>query len=142
MYLGNYLIGLGLSLLPYAWYLPLLFTLAFALYYERIVLVEEAFLADRFGDAFRAWVNAVPAFFPKWVGYRPAALTWSWRAALRREFYGISVVVMAFGAAQWLKQPSAAWGAVAAGGLVFFGVMRTLKKRTSWLAVPGRDRKS
>src|SRR5574341_372657 len=32
MYLGNYLIGLGLSLLPYAWYLPLLFTLAFALY--------------------------------------------------------------------------------------------------------------
>jgi protein-S-isoprenylcysteine O-methyltransferase Ste14 len=146
LYLGNYLIGLGLCLLPRAWYLPLLYTLAFVLYYERIVFVEEAFLLRRFGDAFRRWAEAVPGFFPRWTGYQPAALPFSWRAALRREFYGISATVILFGLAQGLKaiaagggwRVSPVWGSVVMSGGVFLVVMRTLKKRTKMLEVEGR----
>ncbi|MGH7378561.1 MAG: methyltransferase family protein [Candidatus Methylomirabilales bacterium] len=146
LYLGNYLIGLGLCLLPRTWYLPLLFTLAFALYYERIVLVEEAFLLRRFGETFRRWADRVPGFFPRWTGYQPAALPFSWRAALRREFYGISTTAILFGIAQALKAIAATggwrlepvWASVVMTGGVFFVVMRTLKKRTRVLEVSGR----
>lgn len=146
MYLGNFLVGLGLTLIPRAWYLPLLYTLAFALYYERIIFVEEAYLDARFGEAFRSWAARVPGFVPRTRGHRPAALPYRWRAALRREFYAMSFVMTAFGTVDVLMQlavagrwrPDPVWTSLFALGVAFFVVMRTLKKRTAVLKVEGR----
>src|SRR3972149_8764716 len=55
LYLGNFLILLGISLFPRTWFLPILASLAFILCYERIIFCEEKFLESRFGEAFRVW---------------------------------------------------------------------------------------
>ena len=52
LYLGNYIIGLGIMLVLLVWWLPVIYTLAFWLYYERIMFAEERFLLAKFGDAF------------------------------------------------------------------------------------------
>lgn len=49
LYLGNFLIGLGPMMLPLIWWLPILYILAFTVYYERIMIAEEAFLTEQFG---------------------------------------------------------------------------------------------
>src|SRR5580692_4795907 len=62
LYLGNYLVLLGMALWPHIWWLAVLASCFFALYYERIMLAEEAFLREKFGDTFENWAAATPAF--------------------------------------------------------------------------------
>ena len=52
LYLGNYLIGLGISTVLLVWWLPVMYSLLFCLYYERIMFTEEAFLREKFGEEF------------------------------------------------------------------------------------------
>jgi protein-S-isoprenylcysteine O-methyltransferase Ste14 len=59
LYLGNYLMWLGAALFPRVAWLPVVVTLAYSLYYERIMLAEEAFLRQRFGATFEAWASVV-----------------------------------------------------------------------------------
>ncbi len=92
LYLGNGLMGLGISLFPGVWYLPLVMALATLLYYERIAAREEAFLEDRFGEAFRTWAVQVPAIVPSLAQYRPATTAFSWRKVFRHEFHGLLVI--------------------------------------------------
>ncbi|MGH7859678.1 MAG: methyltransferase family protein, partial [Candidatus Binatia bacterium] len=44
LYLGNFLISLGIVLFPRIWWLTLLAVVSFWLYYERIMFAEEEFL--------------------------------------------------------------------------------------------------
>ena len=50
LYLANYLMGLGIALFPFVWWMPVIYTLSFALYYERIMLAEDDFISDKFGE--------------------------------------------------------------------------------------------
>ena len=52
LYLANFLIGLGLACFTLTWWFPLMYTLTFWLYYERIMMAEEAFLRLKFGEQF------------------------------------------------------------------------------------------
>ena len=65
LYLGNYLILTGIILLPHTWWLVVLTSCLFALYYERIMLAEEAFLRQQFGETFETWAATTPAFIPQ-----------------------------------------------------------------------------
>src|SRR6476646_11335574 len=47
LYLGNFLIGFGVSLVQVVWWLPVIYALAFWLYYERIMFAEESFLSQK-----------------------------------------------------------------------------------------------
>src|SRR5688572_16750516 len=85
LYLGNFLIILGLLLSTGLWHLTLIGTLAFALYYERIMMAEERFLLSRFGEEYLSWSKVTPAFFPRFARWRKSALVFSWRMVLRRE---------------------------------------------------------
>jgi len=96
LYLGTCLIGLGVSLLTFTWWLPIFYTLAFWLYYERIMFAEEAFLEERFGEQFREWAAGVPAFLPRSLSPMPATEPFSRRRALRRERDGLYSIVMLF----------------------------------------------
>lgn len=137
LYLANYLIALGLSLFTRTWFLPIIVSLATVLYYERIAAREEAFLESRFGEAFREWAARVPAAIPRLSLWRPAALPFSWRRALGREFYAISEVAVAFFVLDVLEdwtvhrqlELDPVWTTVAVAGGVFFAVMRARKKR-------------
>lgn len=63
LYLGNFLMGLGWSLLL-SFRLCFLFSVAFVILYGIIIPAEERFLMDKFGERYEEYKNNVPAFFP------------------------------------------------------------------------------
>ena len=65
LYLGNFFIGLGITLAPLVWWLPVTYCLLFCAYYERIMFAEEAYLRRRFGREFDDWAANTPTFFPR-----------------------------------------------------------------------------
>lgn len=92
LYVANGLMALGLSLFPGVWYLPVILVLSTWLYYERIAIREEAFLAGRFGGEFDAWSSRVPACWPSFGSYERSAIPYSWKKVLRHEFHGLLVI--------------------------------------------------
>jgi len=143
LYVGNFLMGLGVACFPALWWVVLVYVLAFWLYYERIMLAEEAFLRDAFGDAFVEWAERTPAFVPDLRKYRCPDLPFSIRNVLGREYNGVLalVVVMTLldaagvlGSEQRLGvHPRWLW-ALTAAALVWV-VAFTLKRATRWLDV-------
>ena len=143
LYLANCLIYLGVAL--YAQDLLLALALAFflALYYERIILAEEAFLLERFGDDYRTWAAEVPVFFPRFHGWRRPALPFSLRSVLRREhatwLAAVLVLAAVDMAADYVTQGyTYDWNTTLALGLAGYLILRWLSRRTQWLRVPGR----
>ena len=141
LYVGNFLIALGVAMQPRVWYVPVIAALVFALYYERIILAEEAYLDRKFGAAFRTWASTVPIAIPSWRSYLPSKLAFSARAALRREFYGLCAIIAAFFVLDLLEDLLAYrrlrldlfWTPLFLLALVGFFVLRSLKHKTEWL---------
>ena len=75
LYLGNYLMWLGVALFPGAWWAPVIVSLVFWLYYERIMFAEEEFLRRQFGEHYTAWAAATPAFLPRLGRWRSPGRT-------------------------------------------------------------------
>ncbi len=96
LYLANALIFFGLSLFPAAWFLPIIVVLLGLLYYERIAAREEAFLLERFGGEFTAWVADVPAMIPRFSGYRPPVTAFNLRKVASQESHGLFAIGAAF----------------------------------------------
>jgi protein-S-isoprenylcysteine O-methyltransferase Ste14 len=144
LYLGNYVIALGISSAPRTWYLPVIVSLSALLYYERIAMREEQFLQEKFGDEFHAWAARVPAIIPTFRLYRPPAVRFSWRRAIRGEFYGVLTITGSFFAMDVTQEVAMTgrlaieplWGGVFVVGAALFIVLRTMKKRGR-LADPG-----
>ena len=64
LYLGNYFMWLGIAIFTqHVWFI-LAFTLAYWIYYERIMYAEEEFIASKFGESYKTWSLATPAFIP------------------------------------------------------------------------------
>lgn len=143
LYLGNYLIALGLSCFSRTWSLPIIVSLATLLYYERIAAREEEFLDEKFGEEFRSWAARVPAIVPNFRNPQPPALPFSWRKALGREFYGISFLGASFFVLDVIQEFAVTgriafdplWTLLGVFSAVFFVTMRTLKKRTHLLKI-------
>ena len=146
LYLGNYLILLGMALWPHLWWLPGLATCVFALYYERIMLAEEAFLRDRFGEAFETWAAATPAFLPKFSGWVPSPVSFCWRTVLQREYNAFILIAGVFflfdlvggSFAEHRFHMDYRWFGFFLACFTAFTTLRTLKKRTRLLQVEGR----
>lgn len=146
LYVGNYLMGLGVSFLTFTWWLPVLYSFFFWVYYERIMYAEEAFLEEQFGGAFTEWASRTPAFIPKLSLYRRSELPFSMKNVLRREYNGAYAVALLFvvfhvvGDAVHERlpvfgRPEAITLAVAT---VAWLILRTIKRRTEWFSVAGR----
>lgn len=141
LYLGNYLIGLGAVMVPFEWWLPLLYTTAYYLYYERIMYAEEAFLQRKFGEQFDQWASRTPAFIPRISQWNTPARRFSWRTVLRREYSGLFMVILLHTAIEvvehWFIEDrltlEAEWVLLFAAGCAVYLVLRTLKKRTQIL---------
>lgn len=146
LYLGNITIIVATAMLPAVWYLPVIVGLGTALYYERIMVREESFLEEQYGDAFRGWAARTPAIFPAVSSWTPSVLPFSWRTALRGEVYGlvtIFLLVLAVDAVQRVllyrvTSLHSFWTAPAAVALALWIGVRLMKKHTSLLTVPGR----
>ena len=146
LYLGNYLIIIGITLWLHNWWLVLLTSCGFALYYERIMLAEEVFLRTKYGEAFENWAAVTPAFIPKWRGWKASPNSFCWRTVLQREYNAFILIIAVFWLFDLIGDSIAErrfhvppdWLWVFIVGLVIAGTLRYLKKCTHVLDVEGR----
>jgi protein-S-isoprenylcysteine O-methyltransferase Ste14 len=95
LYLGNFLMVLGVMIFLRVWWIPLIFILFFTLYYERIIFAEEMYLRQKFGQEYLDWASRTPAFIPRLKQWIPPSVPFSWKKVLRREYHGMFAVVLA-----------------------------------------------
>jgi len=146
LYLGNFVIWLGIAMFCRLWWLTAIFALAFWIYYERIMFAEGEFLRRKFGEAYLAWAEKTPAFLPRLTGWRRPELPFSLRTVLRREYPGLFAICACFFALEAYQRvvirgewrPNPLWTGVFIAGLLAFLALRTLKRRTMLLVVDGR----
>jgi hypothetical protein len=96
LYLGNYLIWVGLSIATFNLYFVIILSLIFWLYYERIIFAEERFLERKFGNEYLDWSNTLPAFSPSILNFKKSETPFSIISILRREYAGVLATVIGF----------------------------------------------
>lgn len=96
LYLGNYLMWIGIVVFTFNLYFVVIVSLAFWLYYERIMFAEERFLEKKFGDDYLNWSKKVPAFFPSYRKYIKGEIRFSTKTVFRREYSGVLATVFGF----------------------------------------------
>ena len=146
LYLGNFLMFMGVMLFLRAWWMPLIYLLVFMLYYERIIFAEEMFLRRKFGEAYLEWATKTPAFVPRLRRWRKPSLRFSWRTVVRREYHGAFAVLIADFALDALSEiylghgfvADTMWRYILGGGVLAYVVIRILHKYTRLLSDPGR----
>lgn len=146
LYLGNFFIGLGIALFLHVWWLTLIYTLFFLLYYERIIFAEEAYLRNKFGDEYLEWCKVTPIIIPNFRLYKKPTLEFSLKNVMKCEysgFFGIIVTLSALKVASDLiiekkLQLNLPWTILLILGFFTWSTLRTLKKYTTFLDVEGR----
>ena len=88
LYLGNFIISIGLASFTHVWWFILVIIFGFWLYYERIMFAEEEFLRSKFGGSYLEWANKTPAFLPRFRNWQRSSLSFSFRNVLKREYTG------------------------------------------------------
>jgi protein-S-isoprenylcysteine O-methyltransferase Ste14 len=96
LYLGNYLMWIGIVLFTKNYYFVIIVSLLYWIYYERIMIAEERFLEKKFGEEYLRWSLKVPAFIPDFTQYRKSEIAFSLKSVLRREYSGVLATVIGF----------------------------------------------
>lgn len=141
LYVGNYLIFLGCTLMFQSWELVILNTTIFVLAYLPIILREEEFLLARFGDAYRDYVHSVPCAFPRRIQWIPPALPFDLKMVLRREQDTWMATMITFVAIEYWREyimnhslgVSLIWNILGSVGLAAWLILKILKKTTRLL---------
>lgn len=141
LYLGNYVMVLGVALFFHTWWIVALVTCICALFYERIMFAEEAFLQERFGEHFERWAAATPAVVPNLRLWKRPELPFRWQTVLRREYTGLFVVTTIFPVleiagdtiAEGRLRIDLPWVVLGLAGGAVYVLLRSLKKYTRWL---------
>ncbi len=151
LYLGNYFMWLAPIMFLQAWWLVLICSLVFFIYYERIIFVEEKFLREKFGETYIQWASRTPMFFPKLRGWIPPVESFSWKTVIRREYHGFYALIAILFALEvatdlWIEKVhfsirsfDVAWVIGFGLSTIFYLVVRVICKTTCWLRVDGRS---
>lgn len=146
LYVGNFFIWLGIVLFAHEWRLTLICVLSYWLYYERIMLAEEAYLRNKFGFEFESWADKTPAILPNFRNWKKPDLPFSIRNVLKREYNGLFVIILSMSMLEFTgnvffegkPQLDVMWTVLLTWGALVWLVLRTLKKKTQILHVEGR----
>jgi hypothetical protein len=146
LYLGNFLTGLGISLFLRVWWVAVIYALQFMIYYERIIIAEEAFLTKRFEKPYLDWISRTPAFFPKFSQWQTPELPFSFKKAIHKEYHGflaiiVSMFVLELVSDLYLHRQlifDMMWTCIAGSGMIVYVIVRFLHKKTSFLKTPVR----
>ena len=96
LYLGNFLMWFGPTMLTgHIWFI-IAFVLFYWIYYERIMFAEEQYLRRKFGETYLEWSINVPAFIPKFKNFKNSQLPFSWRKVLKKEKNGLFALFLIF----------------------------------------------
>lgn len=146
LYLGNFVVFLGMILFIQVLWFTLISILAFFIYYERIMYAEEEFLRDKFGDSYVEWSKQTPAFIPKFKYWKTPDLSFSFKNVLKREYSGFFTIIISYTVIEVLGNYIATsqfeldleWLVFLSIGGIIYLVLRTINKTTKILHVEGR----
>lgn len=146
LYLGNFIIWIGISLVLRTWWMSAIVGLVCCLYYERIAFAEEEFLRNKFKDSYVQWAAATPAFIPTIKNWQPAELPLSWKKVLGKEYAGFFAIIMSFTIIKimisLIKNRDISiepvWVIIFGIGLTVYLTLRFLKRCTRILDTPDR----
>ncbi len=146
LYLGNFVIWLGLALFTESPFFIVIFILSFWLYYERIMFAEEQFLRRKFGKEYEEWAIKTTPFFPDFSKWSPGNLPFSWKNIFKREYNGFGNIIFAFTILAIFRNyritgnwyPELRWIIIFLNGLIIWLIVRTIEKKTSFFNVEGR----
>ncbi len=102
LYLGNFLLSLGICIYAWAWmpWMIIVYVMAYALQYGFIIALEEDTLREKFGEVYEDYFNNVPRFIPNFKSYnKQSDDKFDSKIALRSErstFRAISAVIIIF----------------------------------------------
>lgn len=149
LYFSNFIAILGILLSFKVWYFLLIGLMAYWIYIERIIAIEERFLSDKFGDEYKSWAARTPIFLPRLSLWTPPLQTFRLKKVLRNEYYGLMVVSSAFFLNEFFadilfeKEPFMIWlrdDWFWIAQFIFsasaFVTLRFLKKKTNLLSIP------
>jgi len=145
LYLGNFLMWLGIAFLTGSFWFVIVFCLAFWLYYERIMFAEEQFLRKKFGQTYTDWANKTPAFIPNFKRFEKPDLPFSWKKVLKKEKNGLAALFLVFALLDILggfieKENKYNYffliGFIVS--LIAYGILKYLKNKTTLLNEVGR----
>ena len=147
LYLGNYLIWLGISLASFNIYFAIIMSLLFWIYYERIMFAEERFLERKFGEDYLNWASKLPVFLPSILNFKKSDTTFSVFTVLRREYASVLAAVVGFVFIEILRNYFSTnnWSIsdvtvyVLCGTIIIVLILRSLKHYTSLLDEKGRS---
>lgn len=144
LYLGNFLVWLGVSMFARFWWLTLIMILSYWLYYERIIFAEEKFLQQQFGQQFNDWAEKTRIFLPKLTSWKKPARPFSIRMVFKREHTTVFLIILLFFAMEEAAsllttgsfEPDTMWLIILAAGSAQYMLFRFLKKHTKLLRNP------
>jgi len=136
LYFGNFIIFLGIILSTQVWWFVLIGILLYILYYERIMFAEEAFLQEKYGDAYSEWAAKTPAFLPSFKNWQKPSLTFSLKNVLKREYTAFFAITTSLPVIDFLSDGivegrwefDIGWSLLFIVGLITYLTLRTLKK--------------
>lgn len=88
LYVGNILIVIGLAVVANSVYFYLLGVPLFLFIYYAIVVAEESFLTEKFGDAYKEYCRNVNRFMPKLngLGTTIGSMSFNWSRLIVKEY--------------------------------------------------------
>lgn len=96
LYLGNFLIGLGISAAANWWPAYALFAVVYACIYAVVIPVEEEYLKERFGSEYEAYAAGVGRIWPRLAPFQGAAGRFDLRVAVETEAVTVGLQLLVF----------------------------------------------
>lgn len=96
LYLGNYLIWLGISIYTLNTAFTIVISLFFYIHYNQIIETEEKYLTKKFKKEFLLWKSITPKFFPTLKNYKALNYPFSIKTVLKREYSSVLSTILSF----------------------------------------------
>lgn len=104
LYLGNLLIGFGFALIGNSLLGGMVLIGGLLIIYTATILEEESYLAQCFGEAFKAYTRRVPRFLPRFAWPESGDFRWAQVRAHKElnTWWGLSAGVLIFSVKAWI----------------------------------------
>ena len=98
LYLGNFLLSLGVCLLANVYWLVAVLVIGYFCQYLPIIAVEEAYLLESCGSVYQTYQEQVPRFIPQFRSYPdPSPHDFSFARAIKSEKRTLTAIICVIG---------------------------------------------
>ncbi|MDR1183027.1 MAG: isoprenylcysteine carboxylmethyltransferase family protein [Bacteroidales bacterium] len=140
LYVGNFIMWLGVALVVHNFWFVTIFILLYWIYYERIMYAEEQFLRRKFGETFTDWAARTPAFIPNFKLFVRPQTSFRWKKVLNQEKTGLAALFLIFSLFDLIEQLvrkshdfNYVLHVICLITIILFCIVRYLKKKTRLL---------